>query len=135
LIGLDTNVLVRYIAQDDPLQSKLASDLLENKCSVENPGLINEITLCEVIWVLKRAYRYDKTVILSVIKQLLSINEIYILSHTEAWGAYYDYEIGNADFSDYFIAHINKKMGWLFTFSFDKKAYQNESFKLLMHNE
>lgn len=131
MIGLDTNVLVRYIAQDDKQQSLLASNLIESKCSVENPAFINEITLCELVWVLKRAYRYDKSVILLVLKKLFEIDEIYISSHTEAVKAYHSYEIGNADFSDYFIAEINKKFGCEFTFSFDKKACQNDSFKLL----
>lgn len=134
MIGLDTNVLIRYIVQDDPLQAQLASDLLENQCSVENPGFINEIILCEVIWVLKRAYGYDKAIILAVIKQLLNLGEIYISSHAEALVAYDDYATGSADFSDYFIAQMNKKMGCPFTFSFDKKACQNVNFKLLVHN-
>lgn len=131
MIGLDTNVLIRYIVQDDEQQSQLATDVIENQCSVENPAFINEVTLCEIVWVLKRAYRYDKTIILTILKQLLSIDEVYISSHPAAWSAYYDYETGNADFSDYFIARINKLMGCPFTFSFDKKTCQNENFKLL----
>lgn len=131
MIGLDTNVLIRYIVQDDELQARLAGDLIENQCSTENPAFINEITLCEIVWVLKRAYRYDKVVILTILKQLLSISEICISSHTAAWAAYSDYETGNADFSDYFIARINKKAGCPFTFTFDKKACQNGNFKLL----
>ena len=131
MIGLDTNVFIRYIVQDDEQQAQLATDVIENQCSVENPAFINEITLCEIVWVLKRAYRYDKTIILVVLKQLLGGSEVYISSHAEAWEAYSDYETGNADFSDYFIARINKKMGCPFTFSFDKKACQHENFKLL----
>jgi len=135
LIGLDTNVLVRYIVQDDKQQAQLATDLIEKQCSLENQAFINEITLCEFVWVLKRAYRYDKTVILSILKQLLNSDDVYISSHPQAWEAYYDYEIGSADFSDYFIAQINKKFGCLFTYSFDKKACKNENFKLLAANE
>lgn len=133
MIGLDTNIWIRYIVQDDIQQALLATDLIEKQCTIENPAFINEITLCEIVWVLKRAYRYDKTVILTILKQLLSTNEIYISSHTEAWLAYADYEIGNADFSDYFIAQINKKAGCPVTFSFDKKACQHENFNLLSH--
>ncbi len=131
MIGLDTNVFIRYLVQDDELQAQLATDLIENQCSKENPALINEIILCEIVWVLKRAYRYDKAVILAIIKQLLSSNEIYISSHAEAWAAYHDYEYGNADFSDYFIARINQKFGCPCTFSFDKKACKSDHIKLL----
>jgi predicted nucleic-acid-binding protein len=132
LIGLDTNVFIRYLVQDDELQAQLATDLIENQCNKDNPALINEIILCEIVWVLKRAYRYDKSVILTIIKQLLSTDEIYISSHSEAWAAYHDYDNGTADFSDYFIARINQKLGCPCTFSFDKKACQSNNFKLLI---
>ena len=134
MIGLDTNVFIRYIVQDDPEQAQLASQIIENQCTVENPAFINEITLCEIVWVLKRAYRYDKTVILTIVQQLLNTQEIYISSQTEASLAYTDYQQGNADFSDYFIARINKKFGCPHTFLFDKKACQHENFKSLTGN-
>jgi len=57
LIALDTNVWVRYIVQDDEQQAPLAIKII-NQCSVDNPVFINEITLCEIVWVLKRAYGY-----------------------------------------------------------------------------
>jgi predicted nucleic-acid-binding protein len=75
LIGLDTNVIIRYIVQDDEQQAKLATDLIESQCSSENPVFINEITLCEIVWVLKRAYGYEKTVIINILRQLLVSRE------------------------------------------------------------
>ncbi|MCD2449351.1 PIN domain-containing protein [Methylicorpusculum oleiharenae] len=69
MIGLDTNVIVRYLVQDDEQQSKLATDLIEEQCSTETRLFINEITLCEIVWVLKRAYGYDKAVILDILQQ------------------------------------------------------------------
>ncbi|MGZ8218881.1 hypothetical protein [Methylomagnum sp.] len=69
--------------------------------------------------------------ILTILEKLLSVKEFYISSRTEAWAAYYDYEVGNADFSDYFIAQLNKKFGCEVTVSFDKKAAQHTNFKLL----
>lgn len=131
MIGLDTNVLIRYIVQDDEQQALLAVDLIENQCSIDNPAFINEITLCEIVWVLKRAYHYEKAVILTILEELLSVSEICIASHSEAWAAFYEYKEGNADFSDYFIAQINKKAGCPFTFTFDRKAGQSGNFKLL----
>lgn len=131
MIALDTNVWIRYIVQDDEQQALLATYLIETQCTIENPAFINEITLCEIIWVLKRAYRYEKSVISTILQQLLNTDEIYISSYNEAQKAYHDYVIGNADFSDYFIARLNEKIGCSYTFSFDKKACQHESFKLL----
>jgi predicted nucleic-acid-binding protein len=54
MIGLDTNVLVRYIVQDDVEQSKLSTTFIEGRISSTNPGFINHIVLCEIIWVLKK---------------------------------------------------------------------------------
>ena len=71
MIALDTNVWIRYIVQDDEQQALLATNLIETQCTVENPAFINEITLCEIIWVLKRAYRYEKPVISTILQQLL----------------------------------------------------------------
>ena len=58
MIGLDTNVFIRYIVQDDEQQAQLATDVIENQCSVENPAFINEITLCEIVWVEKVASNF-----------------------------------------------------------------------------
>ena len=131
MIGLDTNVLIRYIVQDDEYQARIATDFIENECSKENPAFINEVTMCEIVWVLKRAYRYDKSIILNIIQQILSNDEIQIASHRQAKAAFDDYEIGNADFSDYFIAQLNKESGCEVTVSFDKKACNHQNFKIL----
>ncbi|MEE9117055.1 MAG: PIN domain-containing protein [Calditrichia bacterium] len=52
MIGVDTNVLVRYIVQDDIEQSKDATRFIEKRISSSNPGFINQIVMCEVVWVL-----------------------------------------------------------------------------------
>jgi len=55
MIGLDTNVLVRYIVRDDEKQSAAATRLIEAKCTTDNPGRVSSIVLCELAWVLTRA--------------------------------------------------------------------------------
>lgn len=50
--GLDTNVLVRYLVQDDKKQATLASRYIESSCTQESPRYIGHITLCELAWVL-----------------------------------------------------------------------------------
>ncbi len=60
MTGIDTNVLVRYIVQDDPAQSALATTFIEKNCTAKKPGFINLIVLCELTWVLKRAYRAER---------------------------------------------------------------------------
>jgi len=131
MIGLDTNVLVRYIVQDDPKQSVLASNVIETECTEQNPGLINCLVLCEVVWVLSRAYGYDRVVIVSVLKQILITNTFEVENTDLIWSAIHDYEAGPADFSDYLIAHSNKSMSADHTVTFDKKASKHKLFKLL----
>ena len=53
MIGLDTNVLVRYLIQDDPAQALLATKLIEENCSKHSPGRLSLVVLCELVWVLR----------------------------------------------------------------------------------
>jgi predicted nucleic-acid-binding protein len=56
MIGLDTNIFVRYLAQDDPVQSPKASELIERQLTEENPGFLSVVVMTETVWVLDRAY-------------------------------------------------------------------------------
>ena len=122
MIGIDTNVLIRYITQDDEVQAKIASDYIESNCTLNNPGYINQIVLCEIIWVLKRAYRYNKQIIIDIIRQLLQTGELMVDNSENVWLALEAYEEGSADFSDYLIALSNKNAGCEKTITFDKNA-------------
>jgi len=57
MIGLDTNVVVRYLVQDDPVQSARAADLIEQQLTERNPGFLCIVALAELAWALERAYR------------------------------------------------------------------------------
>ncbi len=67
MIGLDTNVLVRYLTQDDPIQSKQANKLIEQ--SLKEGLFINHIVLCELVWVLTRAYKRSKSEVIEIIEK------------------------------------------------------------------
>ena len=71
MIGLDTNVLVRYLAQDDPEQSARATALIEQGLTVAEPGCIGIIAMVETVWVLDRAYRMGEAEIAAVVERLL----------------------------------------------------------------
>lgn len=129
MIGIDTNVLVRFIVQDEPKQSKIATKLIETSLSAANKGFISSVALCEVVWVLKRLYRQPKDRLLLVVKAILEA-EVFEVEHRDcAWRAYYDYDEGLADFSDYYLARINKTYGASFTVTFDEKAQKHRLFK------
>jgi len=73
VIGIDTNVLVRYIAQDDPVQSKRANHLIEDECSAATPGFISLIVLLELVWV-STAIAYAN--IVNPTRKPFTVNEI-----------------------------------------------------------
>ncbi len=101
MIGLDTNVLVRYIVRDDEKQSQAATRLIESKCTVDAPGLVNLIVLCELAWVLTRGYGYGRDMVGRVIRRILSVQELKVENAELAWRAIRQFEQGKADFADY----------------------------------
>ena len=69
--GLDTNILVRYLAQDDPIQSPMATDIIESRLTEENPGFISIVALVETVWVLDRAYGLADDEIAAALERML----------------------------------------------------------------
>lgn len=131
MLGMDTNVLVRYIVQDDPLQSLAASKFIETACKEDNPIFISGIVLCELVWVLEGAYEYPKNNVADVLEKILRTKEFFILQPEVLWNAFHDYKKMNVDFSDSYIAHLNAASECEYTVTFDKKASRLAMFKLL----
>lgn len=121
MIGLDTNVLVRYLTQDDLEQSARANRLIESRCTKEEPGLIPLVVLCELVWVLRGAYNYEKHMVVKVLEQILAVSELEIENARIARAALAAFRRGAADFADYAIACTNHAAGCEVTYSFDKK--------------
>lgn len=131
MIGLDTNVLVRYLTQDAPIQSPLATDFIEQQLSTSNLGIISHLVLCEVGWVLSRAYHYSREQVAQALHAIMTCQEFQVESVEVAILAWQDYIQGNADFSDYLLARAHQKLGADYTITFDRKAAITPTFKLL----
>jgi predicted nucleic-acid-binding protein len=131
VIGLDTNVLIRYIVRDDSTQAEAATRLVESECTSENPGLINPSVLCELVWVLVRGYGYDRLTTARVVRRLLSVQELRVLGAELAWRAVRRFEQGKADFADYLIGVSNQEGKASITFTFDQKAAEDDLFRLV----
>lgn len=131
MIGLDTNVLVRYLVQDDPAQSKLATKFIEKNCTDSEPGIIGHIVLCELSWVLESNYQQSRDQIANVIEQILQVSQLAIPNTELIWRALSDYRDSNADFSDLLLSRINQATGCEYTLTFDKKAAKQDLFELL----
>jgi predicted nucleic-acid-binding protein len=129
LIGLDTNVLVRYLIQDDARQASAAAKLIARRCSKEQPGRISLVVLCELVWVLSRAYRFSSQQIAGVIEKLLQTAELEIESADIAWAALRSYRSAAAGFADAVIGLCNHQAGCELTATFDATAAQLPMFR------
>ena len=130
MIAIDTNILVRYLTQDDEIQSKAAEDLLSEYDEKPQSIFINNIVLCELVWVLERGYKYSKEQIATAIRIILSTTVFTFEHHNILWMALEDYDHNKADFADCLIVQLNKFHGFHKTFTFDKSATKHNLFIL-----
>ncbi len=131
MIGLDTNVLVRYLTQDDPVQARAASRCIEEECSAESPGFVNHLVLCELLWVLKRCYAVKQEQALQVIEQILKTVQFQVQDPHVVWAALRQARKGKADFPDCLIGRINISHGCRETVTFDQAAAEIDAITLL----
>jgi predicted nucleic-acid-binding protein len=131
VIALDTNVVIRYVTQDEPRQAAAATRLFEKTLSTENPGFIAAITLCEIAWVLADCYGANKAHIREVIAGLLGSKQVVVESAELAWKALRAWEKSSADFSDALIAQVALAHGADKVLTFDKAAAKLEGFEPL----
>lgn len=131
MIGLDTNVVVRYLVQDDRAQAAAATTLIEKTLTSDSPGLITGITLCEIVWVLAECYQADRARIDAVIEGLLTSRQLLVEAAEEVWKALGDWRESAADFSDALIGRLVTLHGGEQTVTFDRSAAKLPGFRLL----
>ncbi len=129
--GLDTNILVRYLVQDDPRQAAQAAVEIEGAAGRGEKLLIQPLVLCELVWVLETAYEFGKADILGALERIVRVAQFEIADKDTVWEAIADYGRGRADFSDYYLGHANAKAGADVTLTFDKSLRGNMRFKVL----
>lgn len=131
MIGLDTNVLVRYLTQDDPVQSRKATNLIERKLNEENPGFINVVALVEAAWVLDSAYGFAVSEIALAIERMLQTPTLVVDHEQEVFSAMSALKEGRASFADALIAALDADAGCMATATFDRQAGRLPEFELL----
>ena len=130
MIGIDTNVLVRYVVQDDPRQAAAATHFIEATLSGEEPGWIASIVLCEFVWVLDAAYGYARNLIAATLQRLFEVDRFRLEAPSLAWRALDAYRDG-VDFADALIALGNEHAGCDYTATFDRGAARLRQAKVL----
>jgi len=135
MIGLDTNVLVRYLAQDDAKQAAIATRLIEHELSATQPGFISLVVLVELCWVLKRLYAATELELLGTVQDLLGAAQFRVESRavvqaaTQKLSGFKSIRVGLADM---LIAQIATAQGCAHTVSFDKNAVRLAGMTLLL---
>ncbi|MGB5339697.1 MAG: type II toxin-antitoxin system VapC family toxin [Gammaproteobacteria bacterium] len=131
MIGLDTNVVIRYLVQDDKKQSAAATRFIEKSLTTDAPGFINHISLCEIVWVLQRCYGVTKPQVREIIEGLLTTKQLNVENVEVTWKALRAFDANSANFCDALISQINIHSGCEYTVTFDKKAASLPGFDLL----
>lgn len=130
MIGLDTNVLVRYFVQDDEVQAETATNLIES-LSADKPGFVSLVTLVELVWVMQRCFKVAKPTIADVLISLVRSKEIIVADAEIVWKAIRLYRDTKADFADSLIERIGHDAGCEYTVTFDQGAANKCGMKLL----
>lgn len=131
MIGLDTNVIIRYLTQDDARQSAAASKLFERILTIDRPGFVGLITLCEVAWVLADCYDADKARTAGVIAGLLGSRQLVVEEAEVVWKTLRAWEKSSADFSDALLGQVLLARGCDKVMTFDRAASRLQQFELL----
>lgn len=122
MIGLDTNILVRYLVQDDARQSQTATRIIERELSVDNPGFVSVVVMAETAWVLERAYGLAAAEIASAIERMLQVEALVVEDEQQVFAAMTALAEGAGSFADALIAALGEKAGCRHTLTFDRKA-------------
>lgn len=130
MIGLDTNVLVRYIMQDDPRQSAKATTLMES-LKVDRPGFVSVVSIVELYWVLTSCYDLTNDQVRQALDILLRTREIVVDRADEVLRALKVFESGKADFADCLIERMAASAGCEQTMTFDLGAAKNAGMTLI----
>jgi predicted nucleic-acid-binding protein len=121
MIGLDTNVLVRYLMQDDAELSLLCTRFVES-LSAESPGFVSLVSVVELGWVLSSAYDLDRSQLVEAFEGLLRTKEIVVERAETVWKALRIFQRTNADFADCLIERSVAAAGCSTTVTFDRGA-------------
>jgi len=131
VIGLDTNVLVRYLTQDDPAQARRANAVVAEASSSGQRLYLTVVVLCELVWVLRGAYELDRPAVATTLERILATVQFEIEHKDVMYDALADYQAGAGDFADYVIGRRGREAGCDHTATFDRRLKASALFRTL----
>lgn len=133
MIGLDTNVVVRYFTHDDPGQTRAALKVMDS-LTPANPGFVSLVVLAELVWVLDSFFRTTRSEIVQTLETLLASKELVIEQAETAWQALGKFKESNCEYADCLIEGCGNSAGCDYTVTFDQRAAKATGMKLLGRN-
>ena len=130
MIGLDTNVLARYLVRDDEQQAESARALLES-LTTERPGYACREVVVELVWVLERAYGVSRERIATILQELVATQSLVVEAADDVARAAFRYQAGGPGFSDLMVLAAAERAGARPLYTFDRKAARLEGVELL----
>ncbi len=127
MIGLDSNILLRALTEDDPVQTPVAARILTD-LTPERPGYVNLLVLAETAWSLARRYKAERETILEAVEGLLESRSIVVAERAAVIAGVELARSGEFDFADALIAVLNRQAGCDTTLTFDAKASKTSLF-------
>lgn len=119
MTALDTNVIVRYLVDDNAEQAEAARALLD-ELTPGNPGFICREVIVEVAWVLERGYRFTRTRVAEVLMDLTASDSLIVENSYDVAAAAHRYRQGGAGFSDLMILTAAGREGASPLYTFDR---------------
>jgi predicted nucleic-acid-binding protein len=122
MIGLDTNVILRYLLQDDPKQARQANQIVDRQLSEQTPGFISLATVLEIVWVMRSLLKQNPSQIASHLENLLVADSLEVQNEQQVFEAVFALKRGTGEFEDALIGALNAWAGCAYTLTFDRKA-------------
>jgi predicted nucleic-acid-binding protein len=129
MIGLDTNVILRYLLQDDPKQTRQVNQIFERQLSESRPGFINLATILEIVWVLRSLLKQTPSQIATHLENLLTADSLEVQNEQQVFEAVFALKRGTGEFEDALIGALNSWSGCSHTLTFDQGAAKLSYFK------
>ena len=117
--GLDTSILIRYLTQDDPVQSPRANEIIDRDLSPEAPGFVSLVAIAEVTWVLRSRYKATRQEIITAIERILSSDSFQVQNEQQVYEAMIALRTGEGTFADALICALGAWAGCSSTLTFD----------------
>jgi predicted nucleic-acid-binding protein len=128
LIGLDTNVLLRVLVDDDKAQAAKAAKLIERATKADEPLFVSDVVLCETVWVLLQSYRFSRRQVASILADLFKARQLTFTDSDALRSALSSFVAGKGDFADYLLREQASELGCRTVATFDKALLKEPGF-------